>query len=982
MSSEISPIREDEACGRPTTPECEGTHKSLAKQKRSPGTVTPIGSPTPERHVLAAGPWQQQDRTHANSWTFADLFSGQERPNSAPLERPLSAVSPSPGSKESSPSSTAPMTPADRAAAAAKTAATAVKVRSDSRGTRPQQVKSKQHLALSPEQPTFHPQPRRHQPWVTPLLESVASPVPLSPETAQDPGVVAASWTRVASAGWDESSAAGAVGGSSIVAASGNSDHRGSSGSAEPFASTPSPDREGTGHAVQQDWMDSPKPCVTHRSVQNTPEPTHYHYGAGMGLGPQGQPISTPSPSAMSALGQSHQQFLGLPPRFPGHHGAGMGGMMMPGLGSYGAGSMASMLPPPLPTPGSATSSSDVMGIGFGGSFRPTAQEALAAASSEQTQMLASSEGASKGVAGQLPGMQPNLPMGFQDGLAAQQLAASYQDGLAAQQLAASYQAFQQQAYQYGVAAAAAAASAAAGWRACPPMPMGCSVQPGGCMESLSAPPPLFENQQLNGQADGQLPLQSFGGQPATSPGTTPGGAVGSGATAPGSSLGSSAALRSPAVPTPPGPTSTEAQMPKPGKISKGAEVEKGSHSAKAVGKGRAPVPGNNGSCKWDLSKLPAEAAELVGQVGHMSKTQAGSKYLQRQLLRGQGATVDVILSEVEDEIAALMCDAYGNYLCSAAFTACSQRQRKRMLEKLAPEVAVIACDKRGTHALQALIGLLQLEEEQHQLMSSIKEHVIALCMDPNGTHVVQRLLSSFVPPVADWIYVAVNDRMIEVAHHPYGLCVLKKCISQAKQAGRHREMLLRELARHAMDLVQSPYGNYAIQHALEEWGGQCCQPILHKLEGRMMQLSIQKFSSNVVEKLFCSAPADFRNRFIAELVESEKMSVLVNSNYGHYVAKRALQLATPEQSQALLEAIRSNLASLPNRRLRVKWEKVMTGKGDDDDEDDRQMMQPEVSPGGKGFAPGRSGKGAGGKSRGGRARGVGGYGAHGFSEQ
>jgi len=254
------------------------------------------------------------------------------------------------------------------------------------------------------------------------------------------------------------------------------------------------------------------------------------------------------------------------------------------------------------------------------------------------------------------------------------------------------------------------------------------------------------------------------------------------------------------------------------------------------------------------------------------------------------------------------------------------------MLEKLAPEVASIACDKRGTHALQALIGLLQLEEEQAQLMSSIKHHVIELCMDSNGTHVVQRLLYCFSPPVTEWIYVAVNDRMMEVAHHPYGLCVLKKCISQANRP--HQNMLLNQLTVHAIDLVQSPYGNYAIQHALEEWGGERCRSIFEKLEGRMMQLSIQKFSSNVVEKLFCSAPPEFRNRFIEELVQSEKMSVLVNSNYGHYVAKRALQLATPEQSRALLQAIRTILPSLPNRRLRVKWEKVMNG-GDDDDEEE-----------------------------------------------
>jgi len=380
---------------------------------------------------------------------------------------------------------------------------------------------------------------------------------------------------------------------------------------------------------------------------------------------------------------------------------------------------------------------------------------------------------------------------------------------------------------------------------------------------------------------------------------------------------------------------------------------------------------------KWDRLSLPQEAAELVGNVSSMSKSQAGSKFLQRQLQKGTGPVVDVILDGVEQEIGWLMCDAYGNYLCSVAFQACSQRQRKRMLQKLAPEVAAIACDKRGTHALQALIGLLQNEEEQHQLMSSIRTHVIELCMDPNGTHVVQRLLFCFVPPVTDWIYAAVNDRLIEVAHHPYGLCVLKKCISQAKNPGKHRSMLLQQLTNHALDLVQSPYGNYAIQHALEEWGGEICTSIFEKLEGRMMQLSIQKFSSNVVEKLFCLAPPDFRNRFISELVESEKMSVLVNSNYGHYVAKRALQAATPEQSKALVEAIRANLSALPNRRLRAKWEKVMNGGGDDDDDDRNldNMGFPMHAFAATGKAHGRGGgKGStgGGKGRNGKVRGGG----------
>merc|ERR1719230_2000411 len=99
--------------------------------------------------------------------------------------------------------------------------------------------------------------------------------------------------------------------------------------------------------------------------------------------------------------------------------------------------------------------------------------------------------------------------------------------------------------------------------------------------------------------------------------------------------------------------------------------------------------------------------------------------------------------------------------------------------------------------------------------MWAVKDHVIELCMDPNGTHVVQRLLFCFMPPSTDAIYYPVMQRLVEVAHHPYGLCVLKKCISQAKgslgmppgleAAARHyRDMLLAQLARYALDLVQS----------------------------------------------------------------------------------------------------------------------------------------------------------------------------------
>lgn len=51
------------------------------------------------------------------------------------------------------------------------------------------------------------------------------------------------------------------------------------------------------------------------------------------------------------------------------------------------------------------------------------------------------------------------------------------------------------------------------------------------------------------------------------------------------------------------------------------------------------------------------------------------------------------------------------------------------------------------------------------------------------------------------------------------------------------------------MDIVQDPFGNYAIQHTMEVYGSQICNGIINEIANNILSLSMQKFSSNVVEK-------------------------------------------------------------------------------------------------------------------------------------
>ena len=58
----------------------------------------------------------------------------------------------------------------------------------------------------------------------------------------------------------------------------------------------------------------------------------------------------------------------------------------------------------------------------------------------------------------------------------------------------------------------------------------------------------------------------------------------------------------------------------------------------------------------------------------------------------------------------------------------------------------------------------------------------------------------------------------------------------------------------HLLELAQNPYGNYAIQHALERWKLSGCMRIFDELLICFNKLSMHRYSSNVVEKFIMAS--------------------------------------------------------------------------------------------------------------------------------
>jgi hypothetical protein len=90
---------------------------------------------------------------------------------------------------------------------------------------------------------------------------------------------------------------------------------------------------------------------------------------------------------------------------------------------------------------------------------------------------------------------------------------------------------------------------------------------------------------------------------------------------------------------------------------------------------------------------------------------------------------------------------------------------------------------------------------------------------------------------------------MIEIACDRVGCVIVKRCIDFSSE-GQLRA-LIEEADRTLLVLVQDPFGNYVIQHVIQKYPKDSfTMSLIKSLLGHLTDLCVQKFSSNVVEKV------------------------------------------------------------------------------------------------------------------------------------
>ncbi|MCQ2816766.1 MAG: hypothetical protein MJ252_05815 [archaeon] len=306
-------------------------------------------------------------------------------------------------------------------------------------------------------------------------------------------------------------------------------------------------------------------------------------------------------------------------------------------------------------------------------------------------------------------------------------------------------------------------------------------------------------------------------------------------------------------------------------------------------------------------------------------KIQELSKLSQGMLLNSDENEIHLVFEVLKKNIANLLKEPYANYFCMKLYSFLNKEDKVYYLNALRTNIKALSTNKISTYPIQFLIENTRDLEEQILFVSFVKPTFLEMALDLYGCHIIEKIINVFEYEACKELSKDILENFMLFSNNSNGLCIIKKFIEKEYRRDYFRE--LKEIMEiNALVLVQNPLGNYAIQIAFDNWELGDCISIMNKFKGETIKLSVQKFSSNVIEKCF-EKEEKFLLMFMDEIFSKNYAGtkLLLENNYGNYVLNKALSCAKKEIRDKLINAIQIVLAQINDKKVIKKWNNVLS---------------------------------------------------------
>lgn len=310
------------------------------------------------------------------------------------------------------------------------------------------------------------------------------------------------------------------------------------------------------------------------------------------------------------------------------------------------------------------------------------------------------------------------------------------------------------------------------------------------------------------------------------------------------------------------------------------------------------------------VDDLVKETAKNGITLTQYIKTQRGSREVQKLLYKISPNDISTLIQLLSSTMNELMTDKYGNYFCQKLIQNCSPEQRIEILKSVKENFNEISCNCFGTHSLQVLVEIANMENEQELLGECIEKNLLNLSCDQRGTHIVQKFLSSCSNAKFQIkLHEIIINNFINLVNNPHGVCVLIKLLKYST-CTEEKEKLIEMIIKNALEIIQNPFGNYVVQalfneHFEKEQNN--CMKILDIINENFFSLSMQKFSSNVVENSLRLNSIDVLKKNLLNVVLSGKIGSMVKNTYGNFVIEKLIMKLSKEDKNEIKSIIETN---------------------------------------------------------------------------
>lgn len=288
----------------------------------------------------------------------------------------------------------------------------------------------------------------------------------------------------------------------------------------------------------------------------------------------------------------------------------------------------------------------------------------------------------------------------------------------------------------------------------------------------------------------------------------------------------------------------------------------------------------------------------------HMLTTFTGSHLLQQHLHTMSSPHITHLLRALAPSLPMLMCNSFSSLFLQKLIKLSTHSQRMFILTSIRSSFIAITQHNCGVHCIEALLDKCATQSEYNAIYASIKSHLLDLTLHHNSTHFMQKLLEINVFNVK-YLHTFMLSCFCVLCTHLHGATVLRKYIATVNDE-RTIEAIIAVMESNCVQMCQNQYANYIVQHAIEQFGYAKCKKVIDNVIENIIALSIEKYASNVVDKVVIVLQRydyiKFQHVLMTVFANAETF-VFVNENkYGHFVLVNLLRLVN-ESDRMVIKA-------------------------------------------------------------------------------